>query len=225
MTDGFPNRPRVLRGAFVELGLSLPPLAVVFQFNPVQVTRNRTLSFAVPNARRGQSPRDVHGRPEYADLFRLQRQQVVTVQEQVIGFELRLDATDMLDSKDELGERFGIEPPLATLERMVLPKDQSELATLFGGVSGFSFTRSANPPLVLFVFGRKRVLPVNITALNVTETDFSADLHPIRATVTVALTVIEGRNLPYRYTQAAREVTSALYLERVADLQHVVVPG
>ena len=34
MADGFPNKPKILRGAFVEFGLSLPPLFVVFQFNP-----------------------------------------------------------------------------------------------------------------------------------------------------------------------------------------------
>ena len=49
MSDGFPNRPKILRGAFVEFGLSLPPLVVVFQFNPLQLTRNRGLTFAAPN--------------------------------------------------------------------------------------------------------------------------------------------------------------------------------
>ena len=58
MSDGFPNKPRILRGAFVEFGLSLPPLAVVFQFNPMQLTRNRSLTFTAPNP---QNP--VGGRP------------------------------------------------------------------------------------------------------------------------------------------------------------------
>ena len=49
MSDGFPNKPRILRGAFVEFGLSLPPLVVVFQFNPLQLTRNRSLTFTAPN--------------------------------------------------------------------------------------------------------------------------------------------------------------------------------
>ena len=49
MPSGFPNKPRILRGAFVEFGLSLPPLVVVFQFNPLQLTRNRSLTYAVPN--------------------------------------------------------------------------------------------------------------------------------------------------------------------------------
>ena len=32
MADGFGNRPRILRGAFVEYGLAVPPSMVVFQF-------------------------------------------------------------------------------------------------------------------------------------------------------------------------------------------------
>ena len=38
MPGGFKNKPKILRGAFVEFGLSIPPLFVVFQFNPVHLT-------------------------------------------------------------------------------------------------------------------------------------------------------------------------------------------
>ena len=90
----------------------------------------------------------------------------MTVQEQTIGFDIRLDATDKLDDGDTITEQFGIAPQIATLELMVYPKDESVLAgalsELLGKPTGFSFTRSANPPLILFIFGRKRVLPVNI---------------------------------------------------------------
>ena len=41
MPGGLRNQPKVLRGAFVEYGLSLPPLVVVFQFNPLQLSRSR----------------------------------------------------------------------------------------------------------------------------------------------------------------------------------------
>ncbi len=44
--SGFSNKPRIRRGAFVEYGLSVPPLFVVFQFNPEQLTRNRSLTYA-----------------------------------------------------------------------------------------------------------------------------------------------------------------------------------
>ena len=239
MSDGFPGKPRVLRGAFVEFGLSLPPLFVVFQYNPLQLTRNRSLTFAppggtVPVPAGGQAPsapartlRQFHA--GLSDLSELRQQQQVTVQEQTIGFDIRLDATDKLDDRDTITEQFGIAPQLSTLELMVCPKEESLLGAavgaLLGKPEGFSFTRGENPPMVLFIFGRKRVLPVNINSMNITETEFSTDLNPIRATVAVNLTVIEGKSLPYLYSKAMTEAMSVLNLANVADLADVVVPG
>lgn len=238
MSDGFPNKPRILHGAFVEFGLSVPPLAVVFQFNPLQLTRNRSLTFSAPNIQNpvpgqaGQATapprtlRDFHG--PFRNLLDLQSQQLVTVQEQVIGFDIRLDASDKLDAGDPVTEQFGIAPQIATLELMVYPKDESVLAgalsALLGTPGGFSFTRSANPPLILFIFGRKRVLPVNITSMNITETEFSADLNPIRASIGVSLTVIEGQSDPYLYTKAMTEAMSTVNLVNITDIGNVVVP-
>ena len=240
MSGGFPNKPKILRGAFVEYGLSLPPLFVVFQFNPVQLTRNRSLSYAVPNpppatpgtqaaATRQTTLRQFHSREEFSDLTELQKQQIVTVQEESIGFEIRLDATDKLNDGDTLTEQFGIAPQLSTLELMVHPKGESligqALGALLGSPGGFSFTKGENPPLVLFIWGRKRVLPVNINSMNITETEFSTDLNPIRASVAVNLTVIEGVSIPYKYSKAMKEAMSVLNLANIADIANVVIPG
>ncbi|MEI9971348.1 MAG: hypothetical protein WDO73_04425 [Ignavibacteriota bacterium] len=240
MSDGFPNKPKILRGAFVEFGLSLPPLVVVFQFNPLQLTRNRSLTFAVPNpppppsgsaAPTTQAPtrtlRQFHA--GFSNLLDLQKQQLVTVQEQSINFDIRLDATDKLDDGDTITEQFGIAPQISTLEQMVYPKDESllgaALGALLGGSSGFSFTRGSNPPLILFIFGRKRILPVNINSMNITETEFSTDLNPIRATVGVSLTVIEGKSAPYLYSKAMVEAMSLLNLTNIANLTNVGSAG
>ncbi len=231
MSNGFSNKPKILRGAFVEYGLSIPPLFVVFQFNPVQLTRNRSLSYAAPASAQGGGRqgtlRDFHKR--YDDLTDLQEAQQVTVQEEVIGFEIRLDATDKLDAGDFIAGQFGIAPELSTLELMVHPKEESllgqALGSLLGSSGGFSFTRKPNPPMILFVWGRKRVLPVNITSLNITEILYSPDLNPIRATATVSLTVIEGKSLPYLYSKAMKEAMSVLNLANVADIANVVIPG
>lgn len=238
MTDGFPGKPRILRGAFVEFGLSLPPLVVVFQFNPQQLTRNRSLSFSFPGAPKPgdaqaatapqQTLRNFHGDPDRT-LLDIQKEQLVTVEEQQLGFDIRLDATDKLDEGDAVAEEFGVAPQIATLELMTQPKKESLLGAgadfLLGKPGGFSFTRSDNPPLVLFIFGRKRVLPVNITALNITETEFSTVLNPVRATVAVSLTVIEGNSLPYLYTRAMTEVMATVNLANISDVANVVVPG
>jgi len=238
VTDGFPNKPKILRGAFVEFGLSLPPLVVVFQFNPLQLTRNRSLTFAVPNPpapppgstapvsqTQTRTLRQFHGQFSLLDL---QKQQLVTVQEQVINFDIRLDATDKLNDGDTITEQFGIAPQISTLELMVYPKDESLLgaavSALLGKPQGFSFTRGANPPLILFIFVRKRVLPFNINSTKITETEFSTDLNPIRATVAVNLTVIEGKSVPYLYSKAMIEAMSVLNLANIADIANVALP-
>jgi len=252
MPGGFRNKPNILRGAFVEYGLSLPPLVVVFQFNPVQLARNRSLNFSVPNQtqatplsaqaeggtqnelmralQRSMSSGQTSLRQRHQDmddLLEIRDYQQVTVQEESISFEIRLDATDKLDEGDVITEQFGIAPQLATLEAMVYPKGESILGELLPNLTanGFSFTKSDNPPMILFIWGRKRVLPVNINSMNITETEFSTDLNPIRATVSVSLTVIEGPNLAYKYSKVIKEAMSVLNLANIADVANVAIPG
>jgi hypothetical protein len=230
MSGGFSNKPKILRGAFIEYGLSLPPLFVVFQFNPVQLTRNRSLTFTAPAASgstQQETLRQLHQRHD--DLIALREAQTVTVGEETIGFDIRLDATDKLNEGDLITGQFGISPQLSTLELMVHPKGESLLAqalgSLLGQSNGFSFTRSDKPPLVLFIWGRKKVLPVNINSMNITETEFSTDLNPVRATVAVNLTVIEGKSLPFMYSKAMKEAMSVLNLANIADIANVMIPG
>ncbi len=228
MSGGFSNKPKILRGAFVEYGLSLPPLFVVFQFNPLQLTRNRTLSFSVPGES-ATTPRNQSLHYTEMDLLEIQEKQQVTVPEETISFDIRLDATDDLNNGDVITEQFGISPQLSTLELMVHPKEESligqALGSLLGSPGGFSFTKGANPPMILFIWGRKRILPVNIQSLNITETEFSTDLNPIRASAAVTLKVIEGKNIPYMYSKAMKEVMSVLNLANITDIADVVIPG
>src|ERR1039457_5657207 len=132
MADGFPNKPKILRGAFVEFGLSLPPLFVVFQFTPLQLTRNRSLTFAVPtpppppkgtaapsSQAQTRTLRQFHG--QFSDLLDLQKQQLVTVNEQTINFDIRLDATDKLNDGDTITEQFGIAPQISNCSVIVSP--------------------------------------------------------------------------------------------------------
>jgi hypothetical protein len=45
-------------------------------------------------------------------------------------------------------------------------------------------------PVVLFVWGPGRILPVRVTSFSVEETLFSPTLHPIQATVSLTLKVL-----------------------------------
>ncbi len=242
MSGGFSNKPKILRGAFVEYGLSLPPLVVVFQFNPVQLTRSRTLSYSSVNeaaadtkdkdckdTKGSSSMRKALAQREEEDLLEIQKKQQVTVQEESINFEIMLDASDKLNDGDVITQEFGIAPQLATLEAMVVPKGDSllgaALGSLLGESEGHSLTRGENPPIILFIWGRQRVLPVNITSLNITETEFNTLLAPVQAKVSLSMTVIEGKNIPYVYSKIMKEAMSVLNLANITDIANVVIPG
>jgi hypothetical protein len=232
MPGGLRNQPKVFRGAFVEYGLTIPPLVVVFQFNPLQLSRSRRQEFSMTaDARgnedgRGLSLRDFH--QGFKDLLDLRDAQHVITHPESLDFEIRLDATDKLNEGDRVTEQFGIAPQLAALELMAQPKNES----VFGGLveqllpRGFSFTCTEKPPMILFIWGRKRVLPVNINNLTITETEFHTNLEPIRATVAVSLTVIEGANPAYMYTKTMKEIMSGLSLGnfRTTEVMDIVIP-
>jgi len=220
-------RPKILRGALLEFGLSLPPLIVVFQYNPEQLTRSRNLSFAAPSNHEG-SLRTFHKDTE--DLTDVQKCQEVTVEEESINFEIKLDASEDLDKDDLITREFGLSPQLSTLELMTVPKDESLLGAALGALLGgedksFSFTKGGNPPMILLIFGRKRVLPVNINSMTVTETHFNTTLNPIKASVSLNMTVIEGKNLAFMYSKAMKEVMSVLNLANIGDVASVMIPS
>jgi hypothetical protein len=156
--------------------------------------------------------------------------QTLAVTDETIDFDIRLDATDKLNRGDTITEQFGVAPQLSTLELMIIPKNQSVLGGLLnllpGAKDAFAFfNEDTNPPIILFVWGRKKVLPVNITKMIIKEEEFSTDLNPTRATITVSLAVIEGPNLPYLYTKTLKEVMSVLNLANIADIANTIVPA
>jgi len=248
MTGGFRNKPKILRGAFMEYGVSTEPLLVVFQFNPLQLTRSRSLTFAAPNEAVTAPPPGVETRVQGENQTETSRQEIsrvtgflrsyhkenelmdiqigqrVTLQEESISFELRLDATDKLDEGDPIAQQYGIAPQLSALELMVYPKAETEFGADLGSSEGYSFSNEENPPMIIFIWGEDRVLPVNINSMNVTETEFNTQLAPIRATVSVNLTVIEGKNAVYAYSQSMKEINAMMNMDNMADVGDVVIP-
>jgi hypothetical protein len=240
MASGFSNQPKILRGAFVEFGINIPPLIVVFQFNPATISRSRS---AHPN-----SPRTMESQPmQNTDLIQqlsgsslfsfrpsfrnFRNGTTIVVEQEKLSFDVRLDATDKLNEGDTITEQFGIAPQLSTLELMMLPKNSSVLggaisALLGGKPKDFAFfDTQRDPPIILFVWGRKKILPVNITSMQIREEEFSTDLNTTRAVVSVSLEVIEGPNLPFLYTKTLKEVMSVLNLANIGQLANTMVPS
>jgi hypothetical protein len=79
--------------------------------------------------------------------------------------------------------------------------------------------------VILFVWGRKKVLPVDIVEMTTKEEEFSSDLYPTRCTVSVKLQVIEGANVPFLVTQAANEVMASINARNYAEFSNTVVPA
>ncbi|MEZ4727619.1 MAG: hypothetical protein R3E79_10850 [Caldilineaceae bacterium] len=163
-------------------------------------------------------------------MMKLYDAQHVEVHEETINLEIRLDATDGIDEGDPLAAQLGIAPQLAILEQMVYPRNETRVGKLLEKVAGgsegkgFSYSKGANPPLILFVWGSRWALPVNINNINITESEFNTMLYPLRATVAVSLTVIEGPNGPYTYSLRLREALAARGMSRLINVADVVIP-
>jgi hypothetical protein len=220
----FPIRPKLLRGAFVEYGLSLPPLLFAFQFNPETLTRGRTATFQSPGA--GGTGSDGSGCRDGSEAMARSCLAQVSVTEENIGLTLQLDATEDLDNGDGLTQNFGIGPQLSVLELMIYPKTDQlfglPIGNLLGTTDQFGAAQAKVIPILLFIWGRKRVLPVVMTSLQITEQEYFPDLNPKRASVAVQLKVLEGFNPPYLYTHAARMLLALSNLEHIGDFSSVL---
>jgi hypothetical protein len=220
MSD-FPIRPKLLRGAFVEYGLSLPPLLFGFQFNPETLTRGRTATLGSSAAGDGINCRDSSEEQARSALAE------ISVSTETIGLTLRLDATEDLNDDGILARNFGIGPQLSVLELMIYPKTDQflgfPLGNLLGGGDQFGAAQAKTIPILLFIWGRKRVMPVVMTSLQITEQEYFPDLNPRRADVQVQLQVLEGFNPPYLYSHAWRMGLAAMNLANIGDLTDSVL--
>lgn len=220
MSD-FVLRPSVLRGAFVEYGLSLPPLLFAFQFNPETLTRSRTASYTPAGADgSGTGCREGNEAQQRACMSQVQ------VSEESISLTLTLDATDDLNDSRTIAGEFGIGPQLSVLELMIYPKTDQlfgfPIGNLLGGSDQFGAAQAKTIPILLFVWGRKRVMPVVMTSLQITEQEYFPDLNPKRAQVAVQLKVLEGFNPPYLYSHGWRTALAAMNLANLGDFLNVL---
>lgn len=210
MSD-FILRPKVQRGAFIEYGLSLPPLWFSFQFNPASLTRSRTASWQA-----GGADGSGNGCREGSEAQQRACVSQVQVSEETISLELTLDAGDAIADGTGLGAQFGIAPQLSVLELMIYPKTDElfgfPIGNLVGGASLFGAAQAKAIPILMFIWGKSRTLPVVMTSLSITEEEHFPDLSPKRATASVQLKVLEGFNPPYLYTHGWRTALAAMNL-------------
>lgn len=121
--------------------------------------------------------------------------------------QIRLDFDDRGESGDGLDEAFGIAPEIAAIEELLYPAE-SDAEAASDGTEPVQPVRAR--PTVLFVWGRKRVLPVKIVSLKIDESVYNNQLNPVRAEVEASLEVLgEGAARDDPAVRAALDHTSA----------------
>jgi hypothetical protein len=210
----------LLKGALIEYGsdfLGPLPNVVVFQFNPLEVTR----TIEVPPRPTGAGSRETS--------------QAGEVPIEKLDLTASFSAADMLASNNVLARASGIASYLAALELMANTK-AAEGGLLGAAIDAIGSLLSGGAadatqpipresyPRLIFIWGLTRVLPVMVTSMKITETQFDFLLNPIEAEVEVGLTVIrpdpcakdlvaEGASI---YTATAKETLAVANLANVA---------
>jgi hypothetical protein len=197
---GFPGSPRVLKGAIVGIDPFNPVASViVFQYNPDSLTRTV-------------QPRTTGGEDEQG-VMRLSGPP-----EETIKLSVEIDATDQLERGDATAARSGVYPALAALEMLIYPKSAVVIANEVLIRVGVIEIIPMEAPLTLLVWGAKRIVPVRITELSITEEAFDANLNPIRAKVDLGVKVLTYAELGLLSPGGALFMTHQIAKEVMASL-------
>jgi hypothetical protein len=181
----FPGSPRLLKGAIVGVDIFNPLASVIlFQYNPETLTRSLT----------ARTPERDWRQP----AAQTEQMRLAGPPEETIQLEIEIDATDQMERADPATALLGIHPALASLEMLLYPKALSMITSAGLLEVGLLEADPPEAPLTLFVWGINRVLPVRITGFSITEQAFGPGLNPIRASVSLSLTVLNYQDLELR---------------------------
>lgn len=244
MSTGYSRSPRLLKGALVEFSerfLGPIPNVIVFQYNPETLSRQLTVW----------QPPGTDTEQQSGAAATPSRAQPADPPES-ITLELMLDAADALEKPESHPVAFisGVADRLAALEMLLYPQGESLLGGLLGSLSGSlsaggvsvggSGAVAATPipparvPVVLFVWGPGRVVPVRLETFSVEEQAYSPLLYPIRAKVSVKLKLLTENDFPetddrkrtlpesiavgaYKFTRKQKEILAAANLANTVE--------
>jgi hypothetical protein len=165
--------PRLLKGALVTLEPPNPaPRVIVFQYNPNTLTRTLEAKIAEEEGKSGSLPR-LKGAPM-----------------ETIKIDVEIDAADQLEKGDSSAGDVGIFPQLSALELLIYPSSSLVVANNILLSLGTLEILPASSPLTLFIWGKRRILPVRLTEFSIAEDAHNPNLSPIRAVVSLGLKVI-----------------------------------
>lgn len=201
----------LLKGALVQIfedvvGVALPNI-VLFQYNPTKLSHTLT----------PWNPQEVDqsGRGAQAPMV-----QPFDPKES-FSLTLELDATDDLEANHPIAIAAGVGDRLAALKKLTYPSEGlfGDLLRNANALAGGASCKVERPavPVVLFVWGPGRILPVRITSFSVEETLHSPTLHPLHASVSLGLEVLTPDMFKCRMTLSQKIATSAYSYTRIVD--------
>jgi hypothetical protein len=178
----FPGSPRLVKGGIALLD---PDNGTVRQILPLQYnpdTLTRSLKIKGVGAESG----------DHIEALRLTGPPTETIK-----VEAEIDATDQLEVADTQAAQTGLRATLAALEMMVYPSSTHLLANNSQASSGMLEIVPAETSLTVFIFGPRRIVPTRITEFSITEEAFDPNLNPIRAKVSLGMTVLTVDDLGF----------------------------
>jgi hypothetical protein len=204
VAQGGELRPKMLKGGLVQFAQSPPGVlnVIAFQYNPDTLTRTLT-------------PRAMGGEPG----DRLETLRLTGPPKETIKVEAEFDAADTQPQYvatpylETVTQAVGLLPTLAALEGLISPTSAQigETSALFG--QGKFEVAPVEAPLTLFVWGSKRIVPVLVTSMTLTEEAFGAQLQPIRAKVSLDLKILTSSDFPPGSNGEARYLAYRSYNE------------
>lgn len=197
----FPGSPRLTKGAIVGVDPFNPVASVIlFQYNPVTMTRSLESQIGTDGGSRSEVLR-LKGAPK-----------------ETITVEIEFDATDQLEKADPKATSMGIYPRLSALEMLLYPKTSVVIANTVLMAVGSIEVIAPQAPLTLFVWGLKRIVPVVINSLSITEEAYDVHLNPILAKVSLTMRVLTYDDFPITHPGYAIFLAHQAVKETMATL-------
>jgi hypothetical protein len=207
LQTGFPGTPRMIRGGLVRIDPTTRTRldVVAFQYNPDSLSRTI-------------QPRSIGGEPG----DRLEVLRLTGPPHETIKLDAELDATEQLEQPtDPANQPYaeqGLLPALAVLERIVTPTAQELQAVDALYDQGMMEIAPMEAPLTVLVWGVKRVVPVLVTSMSISEEAFGPRLQPIRAKVSFEFKVLTSSDLPQQHIGGSLYIAYRQSVEQLASL-------
>jgi hypothetical protein len=203
--SAFPGSSPPARGGFVLLDPDSGRVlrVIPFQYNPDTLTR--TLQ-----------PQGIGGEPG----DRLEALRLKGPPHESFKFDAEFDAADQLDQPDQHPREAanGLHPVLSALETSIYPAVTQLLAEDVMASLGMIEIAPAEAPLTVLVLGPRRVIPVLITELSITEEAFDGSLNPLRAKASVGVRVLTVNDLGFSHLGGVLYLRYHLQKEQFASL-------